>query len=130
MARRRTGSQPNGYPTAIDRPATPPDDARRGLASSAGRRVQSGEGTTPMSEPLKQGRSAGRTPLAAREADGSTLTCAECGCRLTARERFAGMGPDAAWRHFAGASGHDARGCRVDCVDEPHLMASVQSAAA
>jgi hypothetical protein len=88
------------------------------------------DATTAMSEPRDQDPDTDRTPLAAREADGSALTCATCGCRLTARERVAGMGPDAAWRHFAGAFGHDARGCLVDCVDEPHLMASVQSAAA
>ena len=83
-----------------------------------------------MPEPLNQGHPIGRTPLATREGDGAALTCAACGCRLTARERVAGMGPDAAWRHFAGAFGRDARGCRIDCVDEPHRMASVQSAAA
>jgi hypothetical protein len=75
-----------------------------------------------------------RTPtgpsLAEREPDGSVLTCSTCGCRLTPRERSAGIGPDAAWRHFSGYPGRDARGCRVECVDEPHRMASVERAAA
>ena len=69
-------------------------------------------------------------PLAERKPDASVLTCSTCGCRLTARDRFNGMGPDAAWRHFPGAGGHDARGCLVDCVDEPHRMASAHRAAA
>ncbi len=43
------------------------------------------------------------------------VTCATCGCRLTQ-----GPGADRAWRHFHPFAGHDARGCRVDCVDLPH----------
>jgi hypothetical protein len=44
------------------------------------------------------------------------VTCSVCGCRLTAVREFDG----AAWRHFQGMSGHDARGCRPGCVDELH----------
>ncbi len=83
-----------------------------------------------MSEEQHLDRPAPDRALAEREPDGTVLTCAACGCRLTARERNAGIGPDAAWRHFAGPLGRDARGCRVTCVDEPHLMASVLRAAA
>lgn len=66
-------------------------------------------------------------PRATRREDSFVLTCVACGCRLTARESLGdggSMGPDAAWRHFAGMSGHDARGCRVACVDLPHRIAS------
>jgi hypothetical protein len=62
-------------------------------------------------------------PRALRREDSFVLTCAACGCRLTARESLAdsgSMGPDAAWRHYWGGSGHDARGCRVACLDLPH----------
>lgn len=67
--------------------------------------------------------------LAMRHEDSSVLTCAACGCRLTARTSLAdgaGQGPDAAWRHFPGMFGSDARGCRVACIDAPHRMASVE----
>ena len=83
-----------------------------------------------MSEQSHLERPANGPALAEREPDGSVLTCSVCGCRLTARERTFGMGPDAAWRHFSGGTGRDARGCRVDCVDEPHRMASGGRAAA
>jgi hypothetical protein len=82
-----------------------------------------------MSDPYRE-RSSGAPALAERQPEASVLTCSACGCRLTARDRAYGVGPDAAWRHFPGAWGHDARGCRVDCVDEPHMMASVHRAAA
>jgi hypothetical protein len=63
-------------------------------------------------------------PHAVRRDESVVLTCARCGCRLTARESLpdGGLyGPDAAWRHYPGVSaGTDARGCRVECVDEPH----------
>ena len=42
------------------------------------------------------------------------VTCATCGCRLTQDARAQ------AWVHFHPFAGHDARGCRVDCVDLPH----------
>ena len=80
-------------------------------------------------QPIEDGSST-TPPLAERQPASSVLTCSACGCRLTARDRSNGMGPDAAWRHFAGAWGHDARGCLVPCVDEPHRMASAHRAAA
>jgi hypothetical protein len=67
-------------------------------------------------------------PLAIRNDDSSVLTCATCGCRLTARVSVADggrHGADAAWRHFPGIGQRDARGCLVECMDEPHRMASV-----
>jgi hypothetical protein len=66
---------------------------------------------------------------AIRRDDAAVLTCAACGCRLTAREsvRDSGAyGPDAAWRHFAGSAGRDARGCRLDCVDQPHRTVAIE----
>jgi hypothetical protein len=50
-----------------------------------------------------------------RGADGP-VTCAVCGCRLTQD----GAGQDRGWVHFHPFAGHDARGCRVACVDLPH----------
>ena len=70
-------------------------------------------------------------PGAMRREDSLVLTCAPCGCRLTARESLAdgGMiGPDAAWRHFWGGTGHDARGCRVACLDLPHRITPLEAA--
>jgi hypothetical protein len=64
-------------------------------------------------------------PRALRRSDSVVLTCAACGCRLEARESLrdgGSYGPDAAWRHFWGAPGHDARGCRVACIDQPHRI--------
>ena len=65
-------------------------------------------------------------PRAIHREDSAVLTCAACGCRLTARESLAdsgAYGPDAAWRHYPGMSGEiDARGCRVVCVDRPHRI--------
>ena len=71
-------------------------------------------------------------PRATRREDSFVLTCAACGCRLTARESLddgASMGPDAAWRHFWGMPGYDARGCRVACIDLPHRITPLESAA-
>ena len=71
-------------------------------------------------------------PRALRREDSLVLTCAACGCRLTARESRVdggGYGPDAAWRHFCGVSGHDARGCRVGCVDRPHRITPIEAPA-
>jgi hypothetical protein len=62
-------------------------------------------------------------PRAMRREDSFVLTCSRCGCRLVARESLADggrYGPDAAWRHFDGLPGRDARGCRVDCIDAVH----------
>ncbi len=66
-------------------------------------------------------------PAAFRRQDSEVLTCSTCGCRLTARTSIAdgaGQGPDAAWRHFPGMAGRDARGCCVDCMDLPHRLVS------
>jgi hypothetical protein len=66
-------------------------------------------------------------PVAFHRDDSAVLTCAACGCRLTARESLGDggkVGPDAAWRHFWGLPGRDGRGCRVDCVDLPHRIAT------
>ncbi len=49
-----------------------------------------------------------------RRADGP-VTCAACGCRLTQDPADSRV-----WRHFHPFGGHDARGCRVACVDQPH----------
>jgi hypothetical protein len=71
-------------------------------------------------------------PRAMRREDSFVLTCSACGCRLTARESLADgglLGPDAAWRHFWGMPGHDARGCRVVCVDLPHRITPAEVAA-
>ena len=71
-------------------------------------------------------------PRATRRDDSAVLTCAACGCRLPPRESLddgGNIGPDAAWRHFWGMPGHDARGCRVACLDLPHRMATVEAAA-
>ena len=45
---------------------------------------------------------------------GGPVTCAACGCRLTADEE------SESWYHFAGVTGRDARGCAVDCVGTAH----------
>jgi hypothetical protein len=69
-------------------------------------------------------------PRALRREDSFVLTCAACGCRLTARESLSdggAIGPDAAWRHFWGMPDHDARGCRVACLDQPHRITPVQA---
>jgi hypothetical protein len=65
-------------------------------------------------------------PTARVRPGSSVLTCVACGCRLTARESRAagaGLGPDAAWRHFEGNSwDRDARGHLVECADLPHVI--------
>lgn len=58
--------------------------------------------------PSASGASATRLP-------GGAVVCDACGCRLS----------DAggrAYRHYPGAPGRDARGCRVACVDEEHRV--------
>ncbi|MCU0506458.1 MAG: hypothetical protein MUE82_11950 [Chloroflexi bacterium] len=47
----------------------------------------------------------------------ATVTCGACGCRL---ERSTAGDGSAIWRHFAGTSGHDARGCSVACAAADH----------
>ncbi len=44
------------------------------------------------------------------------VTCAACGCRL----QPVGQSDAAAWYHFGGLGGRDARGCRIDCADSAH----------
>ncbi len=44
------------------------------------------------------------------------VTCAACGCRL----QPAAPSDAAAWFHFGGLGGRDARGCRVECADSAH----------
>ncbi len=70
-------------------------------------------------------------PRAQRRDDSLVLTCAACGCRLVARPRGATRAApgDAAWRHYVGPPGRDARGCTVDCVDKAHRMASLAASA-
>jgi hypothetical protein len=73
------------------------------------------------------------TPRALHREGSLVLTCAACGCRLTAREPLSHggeYGPDAAWRHYWGLPGRDGRGCRVACVDLPHRISPVEAASA
>lgn len=51
-------------------------------------------------------------PLAVRDGHGAPVTCAACGCRLTAAEE--------GWFHFSPIAGRDARGCRIACADAAH----------
>ena len=53
-----------------------------------------------------------RRTAAVRDGREAPVTCAACGCRLTASE--------SAFVHFAPIDGRDARGCRIDCADAPH----------
>ncbi len=48
-----------------------------------------------------------------RDGQKAPVTCATCGCRLTADAQ-------GRWYHFHPFAGRDARGCRVPCVDRPH----------
>jgi hypothetical protein len=62
-------------------------------------------------------------PLAVRDGHGAPVTCATCGCRLRA-----GIADnDIAWFHFSPLGGRDARGCRVECVDEAHDVAGYRA---
>jgi hypothetical protein len=66
------------------------------------------------------------TPAAnATRINGATVVCESCGCRLTTRESAddAGFTGARRWFHFAGATGRDARGCSVACVDAAHHIA-------
>ncbi|MBA2382069.1 MAG: hypothetical protein H0V73_08160 [Chloroflexi bacterium] len=64
-------------------------------------------------------------PVAVRDGKGAPVTCAACGCRLRA-----GMADnDIAWFHFNPLGGHDARGCRVACVDSAHDVAGYRAEA-
>jgi hypothetical protein len=46
---------------------------------------------------------------------GGAVVCDACGCRLTDADGLA-------YRHYSGAPGRDARGCRVACVDQEHRV--------
>ena len=46
---------------------------------------------------------------------GGAVVCDVCGCRLEDAD-------GRAYRHFAGAPGRDARGCRVPCLDHEHRV--------
>jgi hypothetical protein len=51
-------------------------------------------------------------PGAVREGQLGPVTCAACGCRLSASGD--------AWYHFRPMGGRDARGCRIACADAAH----------
>ncbi len=53
-----------------------------------------------------------RDTAAVREGRIGPVTCATCGCRLTAQGD--------AWFHFNPLGGRDARGCRIDCAEAAH----------
>lgn len=50
--------------------------------------------------------------IAVRDGQRGPVTCAACGCRLTASGD--------AFAHFNPIGGRDARGCRIDCADALH----------
>jgi hypothetical protein len=51
-------------------------------------------------------------PIAVRDGRQAPVTCATCGCRLTAAGH--------AFVHFQGFAGRDARGHRIDCASAMH----------
>lgn len=53
-----------------------------------------------------------RSASAIRDGRDGPVTCAACGCRLTATGD--------AFFHFNPLGGRDARGCRIDCADAAH----------
>ena len=53
-----------------------------------------------------------RGAAAVRDGHRAPVTCAACGCRLTAEGE--------AWFHFNPLGGRDARGCRIGCADAAH----------
>ena len=53
---------------------------------------------------------------AVRDGRNAPVTCAACGCRLQA----SGPAGSETWHHFGPMAGRDARGCRVDCVEQAH----------
>ena len=58
------------------------------------------------SEPELRGQNA------VRDGHGAPVTCAACGCRLSADGEM--------WFHFNPLGGRDARGCRIACADAAH----------
>lgn len=67
-----------------------------------------------------------RPVFAVRDGRAAPVTCAECGCRLEA----IGHPGSEAWFHFQPLAGRDARGCRVDCVDQAHDVSGLAAALA
>ena len=53
-----------------------------------------------------------RPIVAVRDGRDAPVTCAACGCRLSATGE--------AYFHFNPLGGRDARGCRIDCADAAH----------
>jgi hypothetical protein len=51
-------------------------------------------------------------PPAVRDGRDAPVTCAACGCRLSATGDT--------FMHFNPLGGRDARGCRIDCADAAH----------
>ncbi len=55
-----------------------------------------------------------RTSSAVRDGQLVPVTCATCGCRLTAESG------DGSWHHYGSLGGRDARGHRTACVELAH----------
>ena len=55
------------------------------------------------------------SPASATRLPGGAVVCDSCGCRLEDAD-------GRSYRHYAGALGRDARGCRVTCVDQEHRV--------
>jgi transcription initiation factor TFIIIB Brf1 subunit/transcription initiation factor TFIIB len=53
---------------------------------------------------------------AVRDGQSAPVTCAACGCRLEHTPAAEGS----RWFHFSRFAGRDARGCRVECIDQAH----------
>jgi len=53
-----------------------------------------------------------RPTSAVRDGRDAPVTCAACGCRLSATGDT--------FMHFNPIGGRDARGCRIDCADAAH----------
>jgi hypothetical protein len=75
--------------------------------------------------PTAYSRGLGAASATATRVAGETVVCDMCGCRLTTRQTADDDGFTGArtWFHFAGAAGHDARGCAVSCVEAAHTIA-------
>ena len=52
-------------------------------------------------------------PGVVRDGQRAPVTCSACGCRLEAAV-------DGTYMHFGRFAGRDARGCRVDCIENVH----------
>lgn len=53
-------------------------------------------------------------PARATRLVGGAVVCDACGCRLAEDGN--------AYRHYAGATGRDARGCSVECLERDHRV--------